>query len=409
MDEKYMLRAIELARNGVGKVNPNPLVGAVIVKDGKILSEGYHARYGDLHAERHAFSRLESPEDARGAEMYVTLEPCCHQGKQPPCTQAIIEHGIRKVYVGSDDPNALVAGKGIALLREAGIEVETQVMKDACDALNQVFFHYITEKMPYVVMKYAMTLDGKIACDSGKSQWVTGERARTHVQETRNALMGIMVGIGTVLADNPSLTCRIPGGRNPIRIIADSHLRIPLESKIVQTAKEISTIVAATEEGCSRNGEKQQALEELGVKVLAVPGRKSAERNGCAVSMTDSVERNGCATLMTDSVERNDFTACERDSVDLNVLMEMLGNEGVDSILLEGGSTLNQSALWAGIVREIQVYVAPKIFGGGGSFTPVRGLGVEDPSQAFLCRNRRITDFGEDILLEYDVVSKSRT
>ena len=395
MDEKCMLRAIELARNGVGKVNPNPLVGAVIVKDGKILSEGYHARYGDLHAERHAFSRLESPEDARGAEMYVTLEPCCHQGKQPPCTQAIIEHGIRKVYVGSDDPNALVAGKGIALLREAGIEVETQVMKEACDALNPVFFHYITEKTPYVVMKYAMTLDGKIACDSGKSQWVTGERARDHVQETRNALMGIMVGIGTVLADNPSLTCRIPGGRNPVRIIADSHLRSPLESKIVQTAKEISTIVAATEEGGSRNGEKQRALEELGVKVLAVPGRKSAERNGCAVSMTDSVERN-------------DFSASERDSVDLNVLMEMLGNEGVDSILLEGGSTLNQSALWAGIVREIQVYVAPKIFGGDGSFTPVRGLGVEDPSQAFLCRNRRITDFGEDILLEYDVVRKNR-
>lgn len=395
MDEKYMLRAIELARNGVGKVNPNPLVGAVIVKDGEILSEGYHARYGDLHAERHAFSRLESPEDAKGAEMYVTLEPCCHHGKQPPCTQAIIEHEIRKVYVGSDDPNALVAGKGIALLRKAGIEVETQVMKETCDALNPVFFHYITEKTPYVVMKYAMTLDGKIACDSGKSQWVTGERARAHVQETRNALMGIMVGIGTVLADNPSLTCRIPGGRNPIRIIADSHLRIPLESKIVQTAKEISTIVTATEEGCFKNGEKRHALEELGVKVLAVPGRKSAERNGCAASMTDSVERNS-------------LSASERDSVDLNVLMEMLGNEGVDSILLEGGSTLNQSALWAGIVRKIQVYVAPKIFGGGGSFTPVRGLGVEEPSEAFLFSNRRITDFGEDILLEYDVVRESR-
>lgn len=377
MEEKYMLRAIELAKEGVGKVNPNPLVGAVIVKDGKIISEGYHARYGELHAERHAFSRLESPEAARGAEMYVTLEPCCHQGKQPPCTQAIIEHGIRKVYVGSGDPNALVAGKGIALLRQAGIEVETQVMREACDALNPVFFHYITEKTPYVVMKYAMTLDGKIACDSGKSQWVTGERARTYVQETRNALAGIMVGIGTVLADDPSLTCRMPGGRNPIRIIADSHLRIPLESKIVQTAGEVATVVAATEEGCSDCAEKRHALEEFGVKVLAVPGKSSLGGDG--------------------------LVAAAGDQVDLNVLMKMLGSQGIDGILLEGGASLHHSALWAGVVRKIQVYIAPKIFGGGGSFTPVRGLGVEDPSGAFLFKNRRITDFGEDILLEYDI------
>ena len=377
MDVLFLFRAIELAMEGVVKVNPNPLVGAVIVKDGKIISEGYHARYGELHAERHAFSRLESPEAARGAEMYVTLEPCCHQGKQPPCTQAIIEHGIRKVYVGSGDPNALVAGKGIALLRQAGIEVETQVMREACDALNPGFFHYITEKTPYVVMKYAMTLDGKIACDSGKSQWVTGERARTHVQETRNALAGIMVGIGTVLADDPSLTCRMPGGRNPIRIIADSHLRIPLESKIVQTAGEVATVVAATEEGCSDCAEKRHALEEFGVKVLAVPGKSSLGGDG--------------------------LVAAAGDQVDLNVLMKMLGSQGIDGILLEGGASLHHSALWAGVVRKILVYIAPKIFGGGGSFTPVRGLGVEDPSGAFLFKNRRITDFGEDILLEYDI------
>lgn len=380
MEEKFMLRAIELAKEGVGKVNPNPLVGAVIVRDGEIISEGYHARYGELHAERHAFSRLENPEAARGAQMYVTLEPCCHQGKQPPCTQAIIDHGIRKVYVGSDDPNVLVAGKGIALLRQAGVEVETQVMKEACDALNPVFFHYITEKTPYVVMKYAMTLDGKIACDSGKSQWVTGERARNHVQETRNALAGIMVGIGTVLADDPSLTCRMPGGRNPIRIIADSHLRIPLESKIVQTAGEVATIVAATEEGCSKYEEKRYDLEKLGVRVLAVPGGTCPEGDGHVPSA--------------------------QNRVDLNALMKILESQGIDGILLEGGAALNQSALWAGIVQKIQVYVAPKIFGGGGAFTPVRGLGVEEPSQAFLFRNRRITDFGEDILLEYEMCKK---
>ena len=391
MEEQYMLRAIELAKRGIGRVNPNPLVGAVIVKEGNIIAEGYHARYGELHAERHAFSKLADPEEARGTEMYVTLEPCCHHGKQPPCTQAIIDHGIRKVYVGSDDPNALVAGQGIALLREAGIEVETQVMKEACDKLNPVFFHYITKRTPYVVMKYAMTLDGKLACDNGRSRWVTGERARAHVQETRNALTGIMVGIGTVLADNPSLTCRMPGGRNPVRIIVDSRLRIPLESQIVQTAKEVPTIVAATEaynsfndgecnasardkrdiveEGKSAKIDKRQALEEMGVKILSVPHSESDAEN----------------------------------RVNLKLLMEMLGREGIDGILLEGGSTLNQSALWAGIVQKLQVYIAPKIFGGGGSFTPVRGVGVEDPSEAFFCCNRRITDFGEDILLEYDV------
>ncbi|MBD8974028.1 MAG: bifunctional diaminohydroxyphosphoribosylaminopyrimidine deaminase/5-amino-6-(5-phosphoribosylamino)uracil reductase RibD, partial [Clostridiales bacterium] len=247
MEEKYMRRAIELAKSGVGKVNPNPLVGAVIVKDGQIISEGYHAKYGDLHAERNAFRNLKNAEEAKGAEMYVTLEPCCHQGKQPPCTQAIIEHGIRKVYVGSNDPNALVAGKGIRQLREAGIEVETEVLKEECDALNPVFFHYITTKTPYVLMKYAMTLDGKIATRTGHSKWISGEESRARVQQTRNALKGIMVGIGTVLNDDPMLTCRIPDGRDPIRIICDSKLRIPLSSQVVTTAKEIPTIVATVE------------------------------------------------------------------------------------------------------------------------------------------------------------------
>ena len=174
----------------------------------------------------------------------MTLEPCCHYGKQPPCTQAIIEHGIRKVYVGSDDPNALVAGKGIRQLQDAGITVETHVLKEECDALNDVFFHYITTNTPYVVMKYAMTMDGKIACHTGASKWVTGEEARAHVQRMRNKYTGIMVGVQTVLADDPLLTCRIPEGRNPIRIICDSSLRTPLDSQIVRTAEEVETILA---------------------------------------------------------------------------------------------------------------------------------------------------------------------
>ena len=359
LKQEYMRRAIELAKQGIGKVNPNPLVGAVIVKDDRIIGEGYHAKYGDLHAERHAFSR--TTEDAKGAELYVTLEPCCHYGKQPPCTQAIIENGIKKVYVGSDDPNALVAGKGIQLLREAGIEVATQVMKEECDALNPVFFHYITTNTPYVVMKYAMTMDGKIACDTGKSQWITGEQARNQVQETRNALKGIMVGVQTIIIDNPKLTCRIPGGRNPVRIICDSHLRIPLEATVVQTAKETPTIVATI----SEEKEKICALQKLGVRVII-----TKEADG---------------------------------RVDLQDLMHKLGEEKIDGILLEGGGTLNQSALQNGIVNHVQIYLAPKIFGGSGKYTPVSGIGAKEPSQAHMLMNRKVQMIGEDILLEYDV------
>lgn len=362
MKQEYMRRAVELAKLGIGKVNPNPLVGAVIVKEGRIIGEGYHAKYGELHAERHAFTRL--TEEAEGAEMYVTLEPCCHYGKQPPCTQAIIEHGIKKVFVGSDDPNALVAGKGVQALREAGVEVVTRVMKEECDALNPVFFHFITTKTPYVLMKYAMTMDGKIACDTGKSQWITGEEARSHVQETRDALMGIMVGIQTIISDNPRLTCRIPGGRNPIRIICDSHLRIPMEAEVVQTAKEMKTVVATV----SSEQEKISALREAGVKVL----------------ITDSAD----------------------GKVDLQDLMQKLGQEKIDSILLEGGGTLNQSALQSGIVNHIQIYLAPKIFGGTGKYTPVSGIGVKEPDEAYLLINRKIRIFGEDILLDYDVAKR---
>lgn len=359
MEEKYMYRAIELAGKGIGRVNPNPLVGAVIVKEGQVIGEGYHEYYGGLHAERNAFAHLTEPAD--GAEMYVTLEPCCHQGKQPPCTQAIIEHGIRKVYVGSDDPNQLVAGKGIAQLREAGIEVETQVLKEACDALNPVFFHYITQKTPYVIMKYAMTLDGKTACHTGESKWVTGSEAREQVQRTRHALTGIMVGVQTVLKDDPALTCRIPGGRNPIRIICDSRLNTPMDSQIIKTAGEVPTILATV----SQDQEKIAAYQERGGQVLVTK---------------------------------------ERDHrVDLRDLMIQLGQQGIDGILLEGGGTLNQSALQAGIVQHVQVYVAPKFFGGEGKYSPVTGIGVDTPDQAWRCRNLQMHQFGEDILLEYDV------
>lgn len=365
--EQYMRRAIELAKRGIGKVNPNPLVGAVLVKEGQIIGEGYHMQYGGLHAERNAFQSLKDKEAARGAELYVTLEPCCHHGKQPPCTEAIIEHGVSSVYVGSNDPNPLVAGKGIKQLEAAGIRVVTEFLKEECDALNPVFFHYITTKTPYVLMKYAMTLDGKIATRTGHSRWVSGEQSRERVQQTRNALTGIMVGIGTILNDNPRLTCRIQGGRNPVRIICDSKLRIPLSSNVVDTAKEVPTILATIPPHAEYNRfwhEQKEELEKAGVEVLAV-------------------------------------RECE-GRLDLKDLMAVLGEKQIDSILLEGGSTLNYAALQAGIVNRIEAYVAPKFFGGAGYYTPVGGEGVELATEALGCQLVSAETVGEDVLLTYD-------
>ena len=359
--EKYMLRAIELAKKGIGAVNPNPLVGAVIVKNGKVIGEGYHVRYGELHAERHAFANL--TEDAEGADMYVTLEPCCHYGKQPPCVEAIVEHKIKHVYVGSDDPNEMVSGKGYEYLRKHGIKVTTHVLKNRCDEINRVFFHYITTRTPYVVMKYAMTMDGKIAAYTGESKWITNEVSRMKVKESRNQYVGIMVGIGTVLEDDPQLTCRIEGGRNPIRIICDTRLQIPETSNIVKTAAQVPTIVAVGDEVYEASSDKIEKLEQLGVKVIPV-------------GMMDG-------------------------HINLRELMGILGEMSIDSILLEGGGTLNYSAVMQGIVSEVHMYVAPKIFGGKDALTPVEGQGVDSPSLAKLFDLESVEKIFDDIKVVY--------
>ena len=358
-DEKYMAMAIELAKKGYGYTAPNPVVGAVIVKDGCMIGQGYHEKYGEPHAERNALaSCTQSP---KGATIYVTLEPCCHHGKQPPCTEAILQAGISRVVTGSGDPNPLVGGKGIQILKDHGIQVREHVMKEKCDALNQAFFHYIQTGRPYVTMKYAMTIDGKIAAYTGASKWVTGEEARHHVHEQRKKNTAIMVGIGTVLADDPMLNCRIEGGRDPVRIICDTHLKMPVTSKIVKTAKDIPTIIAC----CTADEELQRPYREAGCKIL--------------------------------------LTEKKMNHIDLEQLMEQLGKEQIDSILLEGGGTLNWAALNAGIVQKIQAYIAPKIFGGTTAKTPVEGIGVEVPDQAFLIKNRTIRLLGEDLLVEGDV------
>ncbi len=358
-ERDYMRMAIELAKQGCGYVNPNPMVGAVIVKEGRIIGKGYHGSYGGLHAEREALANCtESPE---GATIYVTLEPCCHYGKTPPCTEALIEHKIAKVVIGSPDPNPKVNGKGAAILREHGIEVVQDFLREECDQINSVFFHYIQTGIPYVVMKYAMTMDGKIATYSGKSKWITGETAREQVHRDRHRYQAIMAGIGTVLADNPMLTCRIPEGRNPVRIICDTNLRTPVDSNVVVTAREVPTWIAT----CCVDREKYLPYEEWGCKILKV----SALEN----------------------------------QVDLVHLMKILGEKKIDSVLLEGGGTLNWTALNSGIVKKVQTYIAPKLFGGALAKSPVRGYGVENPSEAFRLINSTIQKVGEDYLIESEV------
>lgn len=370
-EEKYMRRAIELAKKGSGHVNPNPLVGAVIVRDGEIIGEGYHECYGQLHAERNAIANAKKRGNSlEGSTIYVTLEPCCHYGKTPPCTEAIIEEKIARVVVGSDDPNPLVSGKGFQMLREKGIEVIPHFLKEECDAMNHVFFHYIRTGTPYVAMKYAMTMDGKIACYTGDSKWVTGEESRAHVQTLRNHYKGIMAGIGTVLADDPMLNCRIEGGRDPIRIIADSHLRIPMDSQLVRTAGQQPLIVACLPDA---DEEKAAQLQEKGIEVLRIPGVTTA-----------------------------DITEEQNEVISLPVLMKELGARKIDGILLEGGGQLNESALQAGIVDRIYCYIAPKIFGGAQAKTPVEGQGLTRAADAWQFNRIGMQEFGQDILLEYE-------
>ena len=370
-EEQFMKRAIELAKQGSGWTAPNPLVGAVVVKNGRVIGEGYHRKYGELHAERNALAAC--TEDPAGATLYVTLEPCCHYGKTPPCTEIIIEKKIAKVVIGSRDPNPKVAGKGARILREHGIEVVEDYMREACDALNPVFFHYITTKTPYVVLKFAMTLDGKIATRTGASKWITGEAARNHVHQLRGRYAGILAGIGTVLADDPMLNCRIDGAHQPLRIILDSHLRIPMGSRLVRSAKEYPLLIVCNEstrereEGASRI----QKLEEAGATVWTLP------------------EKNG--------------------HPDLNVLMQRLGEEKIDSVLIEGGGTVNEAALKAHIVHHVYAYIAPKIFGGEDAKTPVEGSGIRLPQECANLRLAKITVLLNDMLLEYDVEGETES
>lgn len=363
-DITLMQHAMTLARRGEGWVSPNPLVGAVIVCDGEVIAEGWHARYGDLHAERNAFRDADSRDiDCRGATIYVTLEPCCHHGHQPPCTEAIIEHGIRRVVMGLPDPNPLVAGKGVRLLQEAGIEVDClspdlPLYKELLNQ-NRIFLKFITTRMPWVTAKWAMTLDGKIASRTGDSKWVSSPESRQRVHLMRRRHKAIMCGIGTVLADDPMLNVRLPEDvvpaddiRQPIRIIADRHLRIPLDSQLARTAHDIPLIIATSADA---DPKKEEALVEAGAQVWH------------------------CGSA--------------------HEIMERAGKENIDSILVEGGGILNESLLREGLIDEVTAFIAPKIIGGSEALSPVEGKGFGLMADAFQLKDVSVEQIGNDIMV----------
>jgi len=365
MKEIIMNRALDLSKRGVGKVNPNPMVGAIIVKNKRIISEGYHEFFGGPHAEVNAVKNAE--EDIKGSEIYVTLEPCSHYGKTPPCTDLIIKSGIKKVYVGMLDPNPLVAGKGIEKLRNNGIEVEVGILEKKIKKNNEVFIKYITEKIPFCILKTAMTLDGKIATHTGDSQWISNEESRKIVHQIRNKTMAIMVGRGTVEKDNPKLNTRLTDEitKDPVRIVVDTNASIPLDSYIIKTARETKTIIAVSNRV---NVEKLEPLIEAGVEILKLP-------------LTNR-------------------------KIDLKALMKKLGARGIDSVLIEGGGELGWSAIESEIVDKIITFIAPKIIGGTNSKTPIEGVGYATIKETQKLKFENVEMIQGDILIEAKIIKE---
>jgi len=351
-DVLYIKKALKLAARARGMTSPNPMVGAVIVKSGRVIVEAYHHRAGEPHAEALALS--EAGDKAKGATLYVSLEPCCHTNKRtPPCTRAIIAAGIKRVVVATLDPNPSVAGKGVAELEAAGIKVVSGVLDAEARALNEAYNKFITTRKPFVILKAAMTLDGKIATPTGQSKWITGEKARLLVHKTRASVDAIMTAIGTVKADDPQMTARVKGARSPLRVVIDPLNEISLRNQIVKCPPD--TLIV-TKNGASA---KADELRASGVKILAYEGE-----------------------------------------LDMNGLMAELGRMGIISVLIEGGSSLNSHALLEGIVDKVMFFIAPKIIGGKDSVTVVGGKAFRPLEDAVRLRDMRVRRVGEDILLE---------
>lgn len=355
MDEKYMDLALELAEKGRGYVNPNPMVGAVVIKDGEIVGKGWHKFYGGPHAEVYALD--EAGEKAEGATIYVTLEPCSHFGKTPPCAEKIKKMKIKKCVIACLDPNPIVAGRGKKILEEAGIEVVVGVREKEAKELNKVFMKYITEKNPYLFLKCAITLDGKIATNERDSKWITNEKSREKVQFLRHEYMGIMVGINTLINDNPRLTARIENGVNPFRIVVDPHLRTPLESNFVNMADDNKSIIVTSKE--NEKNDKITELENKNVKIIYMEGY--------------------------------DFSVHE--------ILKKIGELKIDSVLLEGGSYLISKAFKENRIDGGEIFIAPKILGGGLPF--IDGFDFKEIKDCFHLENVKFNVYDDNISVEF--------
>jgi len=369
----FLREAIRLARRGYGATSPNPMVGAVLVKNGKIIGRGWHRRAGWPHAEIEALRDAQKNNfDPRGATLYVTLEPCCTHGRTPPCTEAIIAAGLKKVVVGATDPNPQHAGKGFEILRRAGIQVVHGILGDECAKLNEAFNHWIVNRTPFVTVKAAMTLDGKIATAGGESKWITGEKARAHGMKLRQGSDAILAGINTILADDPSLTARsqklaVRSQNKNLRlrrIILDSLARTPLSAKVVSDEHATLTTIVVSK----RAPKNRAAALAKKVKVIVAPGKKSQVAN-------------------------------RKSQIDLRWLLKKLGAENVASLLVEGGGEVNASFLLGGFAQRVAFFYAPKILGGRDARKGVAGAGAKNLREVLQLRDVEWRRLGEDLLL----------
>jgi diaminohydroxyphosphoribosylaminopyrimidine deaminase/5-amino-6-(5-phosphoribosylamino)uracil reductase len=351
-----MSRALELAERGRGYVEPNPLVGAVIVRAGQVVGEGWHERFGGPHAEVNALAA--AGEKARGGTLYVTLEPCCHHGKTPPCTDALLAAGIERVVAAMQDPFPQVAGQGAAVLQKAGVPVEFGLLEAEARRLNAPYLKLLSTGRPYVHAKWAMSLDGKIATRIGDSQWISNEASRRRVHELRGRMDGIIVGIGTVLADNPRLTARPPGPRTACRVVLDSAGRLPPTSHLVETARETPTLVVSAGE---------------------VPANRAAV-----------LRAKGCELLPLPADEGHPQVVA---------LLTTLGKQRMTNVLVEGGGDVLGSFLDAGAIDEVHVFIAPKLIGGGEAITPIRGRGIEEIAKAIRLAEWKVESLEGDVLI----------
>lgn len=355
--EYFMKEAIRLAYKAEGYTNPNPMVGALIVKNNKIISSGYHQSYGKEHAEINAFKNLKEEID-ENTILYVTLEPCCFFGKTPPCLNEILKRKIKKVVIGTLDPNPLVSGKSVQILKENNVEVVVGILEKECKELIKKFTYFILNKKPYITLKYAMTLDGKIATYTNKSKWISNSTSLLRNREERYQNTAIMVGVNTVITDDCQLTTRIENQRNPIRIICDTNLKTPLDAYVVKTANEIKTIIATS------------STDENKIKIY---------------------ESKGCQILYVNK---------KNNHLDLHDLVEKLGKLNIDTILFEGAKVLAAKFLEEKLINYISVYVCPKIFGGEKAISPIGGIGVDNPNDAILIKNQKISNIDGDVLIE---------